>query len=449
MPEEETINFDELPCCPELTREPCCDRIQFTYKLEYALSDLPVEIVITAELERCPGPMAMGDVVYSTTLLPGEKVRLYTMSRNTRFSYDSESDVSYRHEQVSEESYYMSSVDRFMSDLTVTDTGSGDSENSSEFDTEGSVSNWAAGIFGRPNARVRGNFSAESSYDFMREMRRHAESSHERSVQGTRAANSVAVGEVQSRAHAEGETESAYEASTRMIQNRNECNAVTYLAYQLVKRQTVRFSVKSVMRRVKDPAADTGVSTRPLRPNSQIMVIPKGVLATDATRVDIEATGRTAALKQKVGVIGNSNTGVSELGLSGMNLRPSSLRESERFARSKPVSTEARQAALKQVDEDLVRVGVLEQVGGSISRKLAAELSFEVTTCLPTQAIVMKGCLDKCSTCEPAREEAISLDLQRKKLENKLLERQIELLDKSQEYRCCPVGEQEDDNPVD
>jgi hypothetical protein len=30
--------------------------------------------------------------------------------------------------------------------------------------------------------------------------------------------------------------------------------------------------------------------------------------------------------------------------------------------------------------------------------------------------------------------------LERKELENKLLQRQIELLDKSQEYRCCPAG---------
>jgi hypothetical protein len=30
--------------------------------------------------------------------------------------------------------------------------------------------------------------------------------------------------------------------------------------------------------------------------------------------------------------------------------------------------------------------------------------------------------------------------LERKELENTLLQRQIELLDKSQEYRCCPAG---------
>ena len=50
----------------------------------------------------------------------------------------------------------------------------------------------------------------------------------------------------------------------------------------------------------------------------------------------------------------------------------------------------------------------------------------------------MKGCLDPCDTCEDTRKKSIELDLVRKDLQNKLLEKQIELLEKSQEYRCCP-----------
>ncbi len=58
---------------------------------------------------------------------------------------------------------------------------------------------------------------------------------------------------------------------------------------------------------------------------------------------------------------------------------------------------------------------------------------------------MVKGCLDRCNTCEESRQKSIELDLVRKNLENKLLEKQIELLEKSQEYRCCPVGEAEDE----
>ena len=57
--------------------------------------------------------------------------------------------------------------------------------------------------------------------------------------------------------------------------------------------------------------------------------------------------------------------------------------------------------------------------------------------------MIVKGCLDDCSTCEPAREKEIELELARKELENELLKRRIALLDKEQEYRCCP----DDDEP--
>ena len=123
MESNELITTNKIPCCPEITTDPCCESLTITYRLRYNLGAAPVEISIVAELERCPGPMALGDVVYSTTLLPGERVRLYTANRNSRFTYDRESEVSYRHEQTSEETYYMKSIDRYMSDLTVTDSG--------------------------------------------------------------------------------------------------------------------------------------------------------------------------------------------------------------------------------------------------------------------------------------------------------------------------------------
>jgi len=53
---------------------------------------------------------------------------------------------------------------------------------------------------------------------------------------------------------------------------------------------------------------------------------------------------------------------------------------------------------------------------------------------------MVKGCMDECDICEPEVQRAIELDLQNKHLQNELLKKQIELLDKSQEYRCCPDG---------
>jgi hypothetical protein len=313
MADGDLININDIPCCPEITREPCCERLQVTYTLQNRVrDDVTVEVSIVAELERCPGPLALGDVVYSTTLLPGERVRLNTSSRNTRFTYDAESEVSYRHEQSSEETYYMSSMDRFMSDLSVRDSASGGQQSESDFEVNTSGSYASIGFAGGGKVNVEGDFSAESSFDFLREVSRHAESSHERSVQATRAVNAVQVGEVQSRSHAEGESESAYEASTRVFENRNQCHAVTYFAYQLVKKQTIRFRIKAVLRRVIDPAGNAVADARPIRPPTGVRVLPNGILATAATRVEVETAGRTGAAAQQANLIGGI-AGISDI----------------------------------------------------------------------------------------------------------------------------------------
>ena len=448
MPDGDLISINDLPCCPEISKEPCCERLRISYRLTNRQSDLPVEITIIAELERCPGPLALGDVVFSTTLLPGERVRLYTSTRNNRFTYDSESEVSYRHEQSSEETYYMSSMDRYMSDLTVTDSGSANSSSNSDFETNVDGSYASIGFAGGGSVSVDGDFNSRSSSDFMRQLSSHAESSHDRSVQATRAANSVQIGEVQSRSHAEGESESAYEASTRTFENKNQCHAVTYFAYQLVKKQTLKFRIVSVLRRVVDAAASSAVEARPVRPATGIKVLPNGVLATQTARIEVETIGRTSAAAQRANVISGA-TGIGGIaGIGGVGGGFTTLASSVRLTTNvQPVPIKTQDEVLKKVDEELVKEGVLAKVGSNeVGAKLAAELGFERTYCLPTQGVVVKGCIDPCNVCEETRQKSIELDLVRKDLKNKLLQKQISLLEKSQEYRCCPVGEAE---PVD
>jgi len=442
MPDGDLISARDIPCCPELSKDPCCEKLQFTYRLENRTNDVPVEIGLVFELERCPGPLALGDIVYSTTLLPGEKVRLYSNSRHSRFTYDSESEVTYRHENSSDESFYMTSMDRFMSEVTVREDSSLDTSSESSTNSSADVSGAIQTLLGGASANVSGNFSAEGSVDFMRQVSTHAESSSERSVSATRAVNSVSIGEVQSRTHTEGESESAYEASTRMIENKNQCRAVNYFAYQLEKQQTIKFTLKTVFRRLIDEAGPTQVVARPPAPSSDVSVIPTGVLATNANRVDVEAQARTSAFADRAKLVDNSALQkFTQTAPVGGN--PARGRMSDD---SKPVASAARAKALAAVDQDLVKAGVLDEVGGKVSPALVAELSFERTTCLPTQGILVKGCIDDCSVCEPTLEKSIELDLERKDLENKLLARQIELLEKSQEYRCCPEGETEDDS---
>src|SRR5215469_16352614 len=74
-----------VPCCPQL--EPCevCDTIDFPYRLELPQvveverrQAVTVEATLRFRLTRCSGPLSLGDLLYTTTLLPGEQVRLFT-----------------------------------------------------------------------------------------------------------------------------------------------------------------------------------------------------------------------------------------------------------------------------------------------------------------------------------------------------------------------------------
>jgi hypothetical protein len=94
---------------------------------------------------------------------------------------------------------------------------------------------------------------------------------------------------------------------------------------------------------------------------------------------------------------------------------------------------------MKQVDHDLVKAGMLDRVGGEVAPDLQKTLSWQKTMAIPTPGLLVKGCLDDCCICEPELKKQISLDLERHELENQLLKKQIDLLEQSQQYRCCPA----------
>src|SRR5262245_12024524 len=106
--------WSEIPCCPDLDLEASCDVLDLRRRLTFPTRVrgrdeglLQVEVTIHTRFTRCPGPLALGDIAYSTTLLPGEIVHIATTDRRSRFSFDSETHLSYRSEQMSEEQYRM------------------------------------------------------------------------------------------------------------------------------------------------------------------------------------------------------------------------------------------------------------------------------------------------------------------------------------------------------
>jgi hypothetical protein len=89
------------------------------------------------------------------------------------------------------------------------------------------------------------------------------------------------------------------------------------------------------------------------------------------------------------------------------------------------------------VKKELAVAGLLND-DGTVSETAQQQYGYNSHMALPTPGVLVRGCMDDCNICEPEVEESIKLDLQNKRLQNELLKRQIELLDKSQEYRCCP-----------
>ncbi len=429
-----------VPCCPDVAEGDRCNALDYHYRLRRTVDaregnqirQVEVETLIHAHLEICKGPLVLGKLAYSTTLLPGEKVRLFTSDRRNTFTFDSESKVSYKHATSYEDQYYMSSMERFMSDLSQSessrDASSKSSSNvSSDLEAGGGL---VGAIFGGPSVEVSGNFSNASSVrDFSRNLNQHAQSSHNRSVQATRIVNTVSVGEVNSRSHAEGESEDHFESSSRTFYNPNRCHAVSYFFYQLDQQQTVKFTIERIENRLVDPAVDTKLTVRPYLPKGGISIIPAGVLATDSKRLEKEESAKASVA---------SNLQLSSSLANVASARGLQLNQSLAIQQVRPISESTKLAALSKANAELAKIGLLDARTGRISEQTKTELSFSATTSLPTAGVLVRGCLDECEVCEPTLEKEILLELERKQLENDLLKKQIELLDKSQEYRCCP-----------
>jgi hypothetical protein len=419
--------FDQIPCCPELDTEQLCDVIDMRRRLVFPTTvrgadrQILVEVSFHTQFKRCSGPLALGDIAYTTTLLPGEKVRLATTDRRSRFSFDSESNLSYRSEQLSEEQYRMSSLRAFMADQNSTDNGSDRSSESGSWDFHGDASGSIGFMSASADANAHGSHNAQSASEYLREHRAHASMSDSMSVEATRKAHSVSVGEVSTRQHQQGESEDHYESSSREFTNPNHCRAITFLFYRINKLETITFDLVAIDRRVLDPVAPAPVLGNPIRATGNIGSVPQEVPATNKNRLEFERAGL-------------ESDALYRHGEAQQVIAPGA---------GAPLPKNVRAAALAAVDAELVAQGLIDKVGGNASSEAIQQTHYDSTTSLPTAGIIVKGCLDTCSVCEPELEKKIQLELDRLDLENQPLKRQIDLLDKSQEYRCCPAPEVE------
>ncbi|MEP6749122.1 MAG: hypothetical protein ABJB86_15420 [Bacteroidota bacterium] len=423
-----------IPCCPDLMNDDHCDVINFSRVLTYPTSVLAntrkrvnVEVILRFKFSRCTLGLTLGDPVYSTTLLPGEKVKLSTTDRRSRFTYDSETKLSYRSEQISEEQYYMTSVQKYMSDSAASQSGNAEQSSDSHFDFHGdaggSINPFS--LSASASTSASGNHNSQSVSDYLNQQKAHAQSSASQAVSSTRKAHSISIGEVSGRTNIEGSAEEHFEASSREFSNPNKCHAVTFMFYRINKKQSIKFELESIERRVVDDSAPIGGILQPGPAKLPIALVPQDIPATAVLR---KTTTTAAGLATNAAV---TATAFDTSAISSLNANTGSQFFGQEQTLNLPLDADIRNKALKEVDEQLVAKNLIDK-SGNVTTVTKELIEFDSAFSLPTAGIIVKGCLDDCNICEPEAKENIQL-------QNDLLRKQIELLEKSQEYRCCPV----------
>jgi hypothetical protein len=382
-----------------------------------------VEVILHFKFSRCTLGLTLGDPAYSTTLLPGEKVRLSTTDRRSRFTYDSETKLSYRSEQISEEQYFMTATQKYLADAAAAQSGHAESSSEGHWDFHGDAGGSInpLSLSASASTNASGNHNSSSVADFLNQQRSHVQSSASQAVSATHKAHAVSIGEVSSRTHIQGESEDHFEASSREFTNYNKCHAVTYMFYRLNKKQKIKFELVAIERRVLDDNAPIGGVLQPATAKVPIALVPQDIPATAVLKKTAVAAG-----------VGNfaaaSTLDTAPLLTANPVLNRVAFSTAQDFGT--PLDNETRAKALKEVDDQLMAKNLIDKEG-KVAKESKQAIEFEMEFSLPTPGIIVKGCLDDCDVCEPLLKEKLQL-------ENDLLRKQIELLEKSQEYRCCP-----------
>lgn len=160
----------EIPCCPELVDTECTDKLRFRYRLPFNpqinRQSIPVDVTLVFEYERCSCGTTPGDLQHTFSLLPRESVRLFTTDKSSRWSFDKETSLSYRHERTSSESHLAFGFSRAVSDLDIAESSSSDSSFDESWAEGGGGASLNLGIISIGGGGGGGSYSASSSRDF-------------------------------------------------------------------------------------------------------------------------------------------------------------------------------------------------------------------------------------------------------------------------------------------
>ena len=388
--------------------------------------EIIVEVDSYLRFTRETGGLFLGDPIYAHTLLPGEKVRLASSDRRSTFSLDSESKLSYKSVQMSESQYFASSLRHFSAESDATQSGSNKSGNDGAWDFHGDAHGSIGFFSADASANAKGSYNNHSYGEYLNSQRYHAQSAESNAVEATNKAMSMSIGEVSTRSHQEGASEDHFESSSREFKNENKSHAVSYLFHRLNKRQTVIFEVTSIELRIKDPNSQTSF-THFAPATTHVKLIPQYLPATSKIARDFRETDAKEESNRYSNLTNRTDAINRDRLLSDIN-RPN-------------FDAITRQKAIDKVKKELVAARIIKE-DGKLTEQTLTTINFKKESSLPTGGIVVKGYIDECNTSEPLMVRRYELENEHLGLQNDLLRKQIELLEKSQEYRCCPCKEE-------
>ncbi|MCA9898108.1 MAG: hypothetical protein KC433_07940 [Anaerolineales bacterium] len=414
---------DELVAisCPprEWERDNVCDISILTYRFTLRIGDIPVECVSRYRVERCTEDYVLSDLLHSTTLFPGEEVFMSVRNRHTvsRFTEDK----SYSASQISRSSdrIWMETYKDLATDFDQSTSSKLTTSTHSDF-SQGGVSggggiNIGIAKIGASGSYTKGSFDANSSQEFVSELHNHLRSSFHQTNQVARDSSSVSLTEVNSHREVTSEQNDELKVSTRRFKNINRCHTMTHYFYQIAKRQRVTIELIERTCRAVNDQANTAVEMKPmslsLAANQFIPSEPKVGTSDGPGFVALAATQPGLALSR------------DQLTLQSVGRISAAIFDQ---------AAKARAAAVAKAD--------------AIVAKLPGFEPFEQVSIIPTEALYVESELGDCALCEPFVIAQHELELERMKLENVKLRREIELMEHYKDYRCCDDDHEDDDS---
>lgn len=422
--------------CPprQWERDNICDMTILTYRYNLRVSDNQlVEVTLRYRVERCTEGYVLGDLVHSLTLLPGEEVLLSTRTRHSTARFTEDASFSASQVSRSTDRVWMETYQNLATDYDETASGSASSSTHSETKQSGGGGGGGINLFGiikigGGGSTSKGTFDASSSSEFQNELHQHLESSYHQTNSAVRDTSSVSITEVNSHRESTSELNDELKTSVRRFRNINQCHTVTHYFYQIAKRQRVKITFLGRTLRAINRFADTAVRQKPLN-----LSLASNALITKTAIV----AGQTEAGGVAGGFDVTSEPGARFL-LTNAAFAPTRL-QSAAVKLDDLVLTQGLAGAsfTAQQEDEKRRLEAVDIAGRLLEKVIAPSFEIERVDIIPTEALYVESELGDCGLCEPYVMSKHELELERLRLENKLLEQEIALLEKHKDYRCC------------